>query len=132
MPLDRWQPNEDADPVEAAKTGTLNTSVREAMEMAQKLARKNIPTIISIWSAPRWALATGGGGRGGRARINPEKWDKVCKSIGSYLEYMKQHYSAEPILFSFNESDMGINVLKVRKSTPRPSSVWDPILRRTD
>ena len=95
MPLDRWQPNEDADPVEAATTGTLNTSVREAMEMAQKLARKNIPTIISIWSAPGWALAAGGGGRGGRARINPEKWDKVCKSIGSYLEYMKKNYGAE-------------------------------------
>jgi hypothetical protein len=112
MPLDRWQPNEDADPVEAAMTGTLNTSVREAMEMAQKLARKNIPTIISIWSAPSWALAAGGGARMGRARINPEQWDKVCKSIGSYLEYLKQNSGAEPVLFSFNESDMGINVLQ--------------------
>jgi O-glycosyl hydrolase len=112
MPLDRWQPGEDADPVEAATTNTLNTSVREAMEIAQKLARKNIPTIISIWSAPGWALAADGGGRGGRARINPEKWDKVCKSIGSYLEYLKQSFGSEPVLFSFNESDMGINVLQ--------------------
>ena len=112
MPLDRWQPNEDADPVAAATSGSLNTNVREAMEMAQKLARKNIPTVISIWSAPSWALAAGGGGRGGRARINPERWDKVGKSIGSYLEYMKQNFGAEPVLFSFNESDMGINVLQ--------------------
>jgi len=112
MPLDRWQPNEDADPIQASTTGPLNTSVREAMEMGQKLARKNIPMVISIWSAPRWALATSGGGRGGRARINPEKWDKVRRSIGSYLDYMKQNYGAEPVLFSFNESDMGINVLQ--------------------
>jgi len=112
MPLDRWQPNEDTDPIEAAATNTLNISVREAMEMAGKLARKNIPTIISIWSAPGWALAKDGGGRGGRARINPERWDKICKSIGSYLEYLKQNYGAEPVLFSFNESDMGINVLQ--------------------
>ena len=112
MPLDRWQPNENADPVEAATVGALNTSVREAMEMAQKLARKNIPTVISIWSAPGWALGAGGGGRGGRARINPEKWDQVCKSLGSYLEYMKKNYDAEAVLFSFNESDMGINVLQ--------------------
>jgi O-glycosyl hydrolase len=111
MPLDRWQPNEDGDPI-AATDASLNINVREAMEMAQKLARKNIPTIISIWSAPSWALATGDGGRGGRARINPGQWDKVCKSIGSYLEYMKQNYGAEPVLFSFNESDMGINVLQ--------------------
>ncbi|MGO8926907.1 MAG: hypothetical protein ACLQU3_08470 [Limisphaerales bacterium] len=112
MPLDRWQPNENDDPVAAATSGTLNSGVREAMEMAQKLARKNIPTIISIWSAPGWALAAGGGGRGGRARINPDKWDQVCKSIGSYLEYLKQNFGAEPVLFSFNESDMGINVLQ--------------------
>ena len=88
------------------------TIVREAMEMAQQLARKNIPTIISLWSAPSWALATNGGGRRGSARINPEKWDKVCQSIGSYLEYLKKNYGAEPVLFSFNESDMGINVLQ--------------------
>jgi hypothetical protein len=112
MPLDRWQPNEDADPVEAATAGQLNTSVREAMEMGQRLARKSIPIIISVWSAPSWALARGGGGRGGRARINPERWDKVCKSIGSYIEYMKKQYGSEPVLFSFNESDMGINVLQ--------------------
>jgi hypothetical protein len=112
MPLDRWQPDEDADPVQAGTTNALNTNVREAMEMAQKLARKNIPTAIAIWSAPSWALATNSGGRGGSARINPEKWDKVCKSIGSYLEYMKQNFGAEPVLFSFNESDMGINVLQ--------------------
>lgn len=112
MPLDRWQPSEDTDPIEAAATNTLNTNVREAMEMAGRLARNNIPTIISIWSAPGWALAKDGGGRGGRARVNPERWDKICKSIGSYLAYLKQNYGAEPVLFSFNESDMGINVLQ--------------------
>ena len=112
MPLDRWQPNENADPVEAARTNQLNSSVREAMEMAQKLAQRSIPTIISIWSAPNWALEAGGGGRGGRARINTDQWDQVSKSIASYLEYLKQNFDAEPVLFSFNESDMGINVLQ--------------------
>jgi O-glycosyl hydrolase len=112
MPLDRWQPNEDADPAGAAATNALNDNDRESMEMAQKLARKNIPTIISVWSAPGWALATNSGGRRGSARINPQKWDKVCQSIGSYLEYLKKSYGAEPVLFSFNESDMGINVLQ--------------------
>ncbi|HZL44487.1 MAG TPA: hypothetical protein VFD66_14550 [Verrucomicrobiae bacterium] len=112
MPLDRWQPEEDADPLQAATNGALNVSVREAMEMARKLARKNIPMIISIWAAPSWALETNSTGRRGSARINPEKWDKVCKSIGSYLAYLKEHYDAEPVLFSFNESDMGIDVLQ--------------------
>jgi hypothetical protein len=112
MPLDRWQPSEDVDPAEVANTNGLDAGVREAMDMARKLARKQIPIVISVWSAPGWALATDGGGRGGRARINPERWDKVCKSIASYLEYLKQNFAAEPLLFSFNESDMGINVLQ--------------------
>ena len=108
MPLDRWQPDENADPA----TNTLNDNVRESMEMAQQLARKNVPIIISVWAAPKWAVATNSGRRRGSARINPEKWDKVCQSIGSYLENLKKNYGAEPLLFSFNESDMGVNVLQ--------------------
>ena len=61
MPLDRWQPNENADPVAAATAGALNTSVREAMEMAQKLARKNIPTDHQY--LVRSGLGLGGGRR---------------------------------------------------------------------
>ncbi|HZL77583.1 MAG TPA: hypothetical protein VFC17_01935 [Candidatus Limnocylindrales bacterium] len=111
IPLDRWQPDENSDPASVA-TNSLNTNVRDAMEMGQKLARKNIPFIASIWSVPSWAVVTNSGGRGGRAPLNPEKRDKVAESIASYLEYMKQNYGAEPTLFSFNESDMGINVFE--------------------
>ena len=112
MPLDRWQPDEAAAPVGAAATNALNDNVLESMEMAQQLARENIPMIISVWAAPKWAVATNSGRRRGSARINPEKWDKVCQCIGSYLEYLKKNYGAEPALFSFNESDMGVNVLQ--------------------
>jgi hypothetical protein len=111
IPLDHWQPDENSDPA-SVTTNALNTNVHDAMEMAQKLARKNIPFVASIWSVPIWAVATNSGGRGGRAPLNPEKRDKVAKSIASYLEYMKQNYGAEAALFSFNESDMGINVFE--------------------
>jgi O-glycosyl hydrolase len=112
MPLDRWQPDEDADPAGAAATNALNDNVRESMEMAQQLARKNVPMIISVWAAPKWAVVTNSGRRWGSARINPEKWDKFCQCISSYLGYLKKNYGAEPALFSFNESDMGVNVLQ--------------------
>ncbi|MBP7935959.1 MAG: hypothetical protein KA354_15035 [Phycisphaerae bacterium] len=111
MPLDRWQPDEDADPVAAAAAGQLDGAVRQAMEMAGALAKRRIPTIASVWSAPRWALGSDDG-KGGQKRLNPEKWDRVCAAIGGYLEYLGQHYGAEPVLFSFNESDMGIDVLQ--------------------
>jgi O-glycosyl hydrolase len=112
MPLDRWQPDEETDPMTAATNGLLNTWVRQAMEMARTLAQKKIPTVISVWSAPSWALATNAGARMGGSHVNPAKWDKLCGSIGSYLEFLKQNYGAEPLLFSFNESDMGIYVLQ--------------------
>jgi O-glycosyl hydrolase len=113
MPFNQWQSNVDADPIQAAAAGQLNTNVSAAMEMAQTLARKNIPMVISLWFAPGWAVEGNEGGFAARSvPINPAQWDNVCKSIGSYLEYLKQNYGAEPALFSFNESDMGINVLQ--------------------
>ena len=39
----------------------------------------------------------------------------MYKGITSYIAYMKKNYGAEPLLFSFNEADMGINV----KLTPK-------------
>lgn len=113
MPFNLWQPNEKDDPGKLADAGKLDKEVGAAMEMARTLSQRNIPTIISDWNAPDWALMPRSGGRafGGR-RINPKKWDEVARSIGSYLEYLKEHYGAEPRLFSFNESNIGIAVLQ--------------------
>jgi hypothetical protein len=117
MPWALWQPVENSDPAEAAKKGNLNQHVRESMEMAQKLAGLGIPMIISDWDAPDWAII-GDPRDAYRYRskgiygyqLNAEKLEKIYKSIGDYLVYLKQHYGVEPALFSFNESDLGINI----------------------
>jgi len=112
MPLAQWQPNENADPA----SQPLADGPRQAMEMARTLAQKNIPFVISSWSVPNWAYgpsqrkADQPGGIQAR-RINPEKMQAIYKSIGSYLTYLKKNYNAEPLAFSFNESDLGINIL---------------------
>ncbi len=107
MPLSSWQTSETADPT----TGRLANNVRQAMEMARTLAQKKIPMVISDWSAPSWAVATGTAAPRGSARsIAPEKWPAMYKAIASYIAYLKANYGAEPLLFSFNEADMGINV----------------------
>ena len=95
--------------------GNMN-SIVSAMEIARKLAANNIPMIISVWSPPSWAVVSndprssrfGGTERG--QHLDPAKWDAICKSIGSYLVYLRDHYGAEPRYFSFNESDLGIDV----------------------
>ena len=134
MPWNTWQPEENTPPpllaAESAEPpgGATNTpparggrggigmnSIEPAMEIAQKLAKQNIPMIISCWFPPSWAVLGNGGRGGGGARgqhLDPAKWDAICKSIGSYLLYLRRHYGAEPQYFSFNESNIGINVLQ--------------------
>ncbi len=117
MPWQLWQADENTDPVDAAFKGKLDKHVKESMEMAQKLANLGIPMIISDWSAPDWAIiGTQADAYRNRNRgifgypLNPEKTEKIYKSIGDYLSYLKQVYGVEPALFSFNESDLGINI----------------------
>ena len=102
MPLSSWQKTETGDPASMP----LDPKVDEAMAMGRLLAQKHIPMIISDWSVPSWA----GAGGGGRGSIAPEKWPAMYKGIVSYIAYMKKNYGAEPLLFSFNEADQGINV----------------------
>jgi hypothetical protein len=137
MPWSLWQPQEESDPLEAARAGKANPRVLQAMEMARKLARKGMPVIVSAWSAPAWAiLGPQGfpGGFGGRPKpaaapalpgipdavfepdgprgnpLNPEKMDRIKRSIAAYLVFLKERYGVEAAMFSFNESDLGINV----------------------
>ena len=67
-----------------------------------------------------------GGGRGGALAapqdegirgnpLNPEKMDAIKKSIADYLIFLKEKYGVEAAMFTFNESDLGINV----RQTPR-------------
>jgi O-glycosyl hydrolase len=73
--------------------------------------------IISDWSAPAWAIL-GDPRDAFRNRskgiygyqLNPEKTEKIYKSIGDYIQYLKEEYGVEVSMFSFNESDLGINV----------------------
>lgn len=120
LPWFIWQPDESVEPIEAVKSGEISPRVVSAMEMAQRLAKKNIPIIISVWYPPQWAIlgkmkfrSKPGEPRGNP--LNPMKMRSIEKSIGSYLIYLKEKYGVEPALFSFNESDLGINVRQTGK-----------------
>jgi hypothetical protein len=115
LPWYNWQPDESVDPVKAAESGDISTRVVSAMEMAQKLAKQNIPIIISAWYPPAWAVKGKMNFRHERGEpwgnpLAPMKMRSIEKSIASYLIYLKDKYGVEPELFSFNESDLGINV----------------------
>lgn len=117
MPWSMWHPDENSDPASDAKAGKLNRHVHESMLMAQRLAEKGMPVILSDWSAPAWAIL-GDPADAFRFRskgiygypLNPAKTEQIYKSLADYIVYMKQNYGVEPDMFSFNESDLGINV----------------------
>jgi len=114
MPWYNWQPVESVDPLDAARSGKLSPNVRSAMEIAQKLSLKHIPIIISAWSPPSWSIVGENNFRNENGifgnPLNPKKIRSIVKSICDYFIYLKEAYGVEPRLFSFNESDLGINV----------------------
>ena len=114
MPWRSWHPVESVNPLEAARAGKLDASVRGAMEMAQRLTRRHIPVIVSAWVPPQWAIVgeVNVGNENGiyGNPLNQKKIRSIIKSIGYYFVYLKQAYGVEPALFSFNESDLGINL----------------------
>jgi hypothetical protein len=115
MPWQLWQPEIDDDPIANAKAGNINSHVEKSMEMAQRLYKKGIPVILSAWSAPAWAVV-------GKPKLRPSpdgvwgnpldstKTKEIYKSIADYIFYLKEKYGVEISLFSFNESDLGINI----------------------
>jgi hypothetical protein len=118
MPWNTWHPIEEADPLAEARAGKVAPGVDAAMRMAQRLARMGTRVIVSDWAPPAWAIvgagnrAAGGGrgGGGGGGFLDPAKMDRIKESLAGYLVFLKEKYGVEAVAFSFNESDIGINV----------------------
>ncbi len=116
MPWRNWQPYEYADPIADARSGKINERVSGAMKMAQRLQAMGMPVIVSAWFPPEWAILgnpANYANRGGviAYQLDPRKKEKIYKSITDYLVYLKQEYGVEAAMYSFNESDLGIDVL---------------------
>jgi hypothetical protein len=87
--------------------------LRQELEMMRQFTRNRIPFTTSIWRMPAWladTVATSSDGR--RVHITEQQWPFVLQAIGSYLLYAKEKYQAEPDYFSFNEPDLGVDVLQ--------------------
>ncbi len=115
MPFQLWQPDKDSNPIDSAKAGKLHPHVKESMEMAARLGKMGTPVILTAWSAPRWAI-TGDISNGPRPNgvwgnpLDTTNMQAIYKSIADYITYLRDAYGVEVKMFSFNESDLGINV----------------------
>jgi hypothetical protein len=115
MPWRSWHPDETVDPLEEARAGRIDERSRRAMEMARTLSRLGMPVIVSAWFPPPWAIVGGGdlprasGAPPGDA-LDPAKMERIYESLAGYLLFLKEAYGVEAVMFSFNESDLGIDV----------------------
>ena len=120
LPWRAWDSDTLVDPA-ARDTAQQDPKVRAAMEMARKAASRGAPVILSAWFPPQWAVI-GPLPRGGRApdgtwgsQLDPARMQRIYASLTSYLLYLEQHYGVEAAMFSFNESDLGIDVRQTAK-----------------
>ncbi len=116
LPWQLWHPVDTVNPLAAARRGELHPRVQAAMEMAQRLYKKKMPVLLAAWFPPTWA-AEGEISRDLRHADgtygNPLRSDRtaaIYASLADYIVYLKEAYGVEIAMFSFNESDLGINV----------------------
>jgi len=116
LPWENWHPTDTINPLEAARRGEIAPHVKASMEMAQRLAEMGMPVLLAAWFPPQWAAA-------GEVRRNPRhpdgtfgfplnqnRTEEIYESLTGYILYLKEAYGVEISMFSFNESDLGINV----------------------
>jgi hypothetical protein len=87
-------------------------SLRADFERMRGFQKAGVPFVISIWWLPeRFYTDAYEKPRSAHFRlIRPDQWDAFLDLMGSYLLYARAEYGAEPDLFSFNESNLGIYV----------------------
>lgn len=116
LPWRFWHGNDSINPLEAARQGEIHPRVKSAMEMAQRLHQMGMPVLLAAWFPPQWAAegevswqARNPDGTFGNP-LRQERAEEIYASISDYILYLKEAYGVEVEMFSFNESDLGINV----------------------
>lgn len=99
LPLEKWTPSQ----------GVFNNDAQAKASLLclQEMAKRKIPTVVSVWEGPTWMLP-GNLGDGGR-ELPVSKYDACIDAIGKYLVTARDRYQAPVEYFSFNEADYGVN-----------------------
>lgn len=112
-----WHRNENEQPYQKAKEGDIHPRVIESMKMAQKLEKMGMPVYVAIWFPPDWAIVPNSPAMENQIsdnlmgnRLDTTKMNAIYESITSYLVFMKEEFGVTTEYFSFNESDLGIDV----------------------
>jgi O-glycosyl hydrolase len=91
---------------------TPGPSLLRTFALMQRMQQEKRPWILSLWFLPERFYTDPNQRPFGtfNRRIAPDRWPEFLDLLGSYLQYIKSHYGAEPDLFSFNEPDLGVSI----------------------
>lgn len=109
FPWAEWQPQEASTLEAKAAAGGLSPYFYAQIEMARELSRRKIPIILSVWVPPEWAVDRSIKIPKG-VKLDARKLGEIAESIAAYVSFLKRTYGIEPALFSFNETDYGVEV----------------------
>ncbi len=126
FPWAEWQPEEAAHCGAKVLAGGMSPSFYAQLAIARELARRRIPIIASVWVPPDWAVDRSAKLPKG-VRLDPAKLQRSADSIADWLVFLKNHYGVEVALFSFNETDYGVEV----KQTPEEHAAANRIIGAT-
>ncbi len=86
--------------------------LRRDFELMQRVQQKGLPWILSLWRLPEHYYSDPYQKPAGtfHRQIAADRWPEFLDLLGSFLLHLKNHYNAEPDLFSFNEPDLGVDI----------------------
>ena len=109
--LGDWEPvNDNADPLQMDPSAFIDDDYNHAaFELMKQLRAKGVEIIATVWHVPDWLVQ------------NPEvaspriisrsMYPEAIESIAAWLLHAKEVYGVEVSYVSFNEANMGIDVL---------------------
>ena len=117
FPWRLWQPEEESDPIAVAQNGGTEQAGGGKSPHGKTLEGDgnagNTKLLVSRLHGPIDGGPASYARQGGviAYRLDNRKKEKIYKSMADYLLYAKRYYGIEFSMFSFNESDLGIDVL---------------------
>ncbi len=130
--LDWWEPvNDNTDPTTINSDGfKLSPRVSDIFNMIQSMKNDYGVTTFtaSVWNVAPWMVNAEEGTTGGI--IPEENYDEVIESIIAWLLYVKDNCGVEINYFSFNEPDIGVNVLMGADSMKSFVSEAGPLFKK--
>jgi O-glycosyl hydrolase len=108
-----WEPEEGVNPFNQPDKAKATDRIEAQLALAKRLADHGGAVMIGAWFPPQWAISdeTPPAGTYGHL-LNPDKYARVADSIADYLAYFKSKVGVDALLFSFNEPDIGVQVVQ--------------------